>query len=555
MKKLVLLLLVCFSTIHNYALEVESEIDKVTVFRNQAYVERTASHYFEKGEHQVVFSVATNDFSKQDARVKISSLNTKLLDFKIEKNDVNFQNEEKKRLQDKLPGLLDRQDNLIAKKERINQKREFLSSSLIISSRSNSKNIDPDRMIKTLDFYNANAEAVDLARTETNNLIKEVEKEIKNIRQQIKDLEKNFKNENSINLFKITFLNEVSQNVDFRITYTVRSCSWNPTYDLYASEDYSKINMVVYAEVKQNSGEDWNSVNLNISTSYQKRNENIPQLTTWFVDRRRSYDRNNKMKFRGGRSNEVSYTIDGMSVSDPVDGGAALTVDMDKIHKSDFYEQNLTNLHKGMGKSTFELNNRVSIQSDNEYHKKMIMSKNFEVENEFYCVPRLSEQVFIKSSLTNNTENAFLAGKANIYHDNTLISKINFPNLMPTQNIKFSLGSTENTIAKFKLADSKKEQLTFSGDIRYTLKYEIETENFFINAIDLIIEDSYPKAKSSKIKIEQLEIENDEFAENREIDEEKGRIKWKINIDSGTKKKIKFGYEIVAPKSFKFINK
>ncbi len=34
---------------------------------------------------------------------------------------------------------------------------------------------------------------------------------------------------------------------------------------------------------------------------------------------------------RGGRGNEVVYSIDGMSVSDPVDGGAALSVDTDAI--------------------------------------------------------------------------------------------------------------------------------------------------------------------------------------------------------------------------------
>ena len=34
---------------------------------------------------------------------------------------------------------------------------------------------------------------------------------------------------------------------------------------------------------------------------------------------------------RGGRANEVNFTVDGMSVSDPVDGGSALTVDMDAV--------------------------------------------------------------------------------------------------------------------------------------------------------------------------------------------------------------------------------
>ncbi len=34
---------------------------------------------------------------------------------------------------------------------------------------------------------------------------------------------------------------------------------------------------------------------------------------------------------RGGRANEVNFTIDGMSVSDPVDGGRALSMDMDAV--------------------------------------------------------------------------------------------------------------------------------------------------------------------------------------------------------------------------------
>ncbi|MFO7659774.1 MAG: carboxypeptidase regulatory-like domain-containing protein, partial [Candidatus Cloacimonadaceae bacterium] len=38
-----------------------------------------------------------------------------------------------------------------------------------------------------------------------------------------------------------------------------------------------------------------------------------------------------ELHIRGGRANEVNYTIDNMSVSDPVDGGTALQVDPDAI--------------------------------------------------------------------------------------------------------------------------------------------------------------------------------------------------------------------------------
>ncbi|MDP2173854.1 MAG: carboxypeptidase regulatory-like domain-containing protein [Candidatus Cloacimonadaceae bacterium] len=38
-----------------------------------------------------------------------------------------------------------------------------------------------------------------------------------------------------------------------------------------------------------------------------------------------------ELHIRGGRANEVNFTVDGMSVSDPVDGGSALQVDTDAI--------------------------------------------------------------------------------------------------------------------------------------------------------------------------------------------------------------------------------
>ena len=38
-----------------------------------------------------------------------------------------------------------------------------------------------------------------------------------------------------------------------------------------------------------------------------------------------------ELHIRGGRANEVNFTVDGMSVSDPVDGGSALSVDIDAI--------------------------------------------------------------------------------------------------------------------------------------------------------------------------------------------------------------------------------
>ncbi len=49
-----------------------------------------------------------------------------------------------------------------------------------------------------------------------------------------------------------------------------------------------------------------------------------------------------EIRVRGSRSNEVNFTVDGMSVSDPVDGGSALQVDTDAIADMKVYTGALT---------------------------------------------------------------------------------------------------------------------------------------------------------------------------------------------------------------------
>ncbi len=77
---------------------------------------------------------------------------------------------------------------------------------------------------------------------------------------------------------------------------------------------------------------------------------------------------NGEMHARGGRANEVAFTVDGMSVSDPVDGGSALTVDQDAIEQ--------TNIMTGgfpaeFGNAQSGMINIVTKSGSEDYHGKV----------------------------------------------------------------------------------------------------------------------------------------------------------------------------------------
>ncbi|MCF7859322.1 MAG: carboxypeptidase regulatory-like domain-containing protein [Candidatus Cloacimonetes bacterium] len=77
---------------------------------------------------------------------------------------------------------------------------------------------------------------------------------------------------------------------------------------------------------------------------------------------------NGEIHVRGGRSNEMAYTVDGMSVSDPVDGGSALTIDTDAIANMDVMTGGLTAEY---GNAQSGMVNIVTKSGSSEYSGKI----------------------------------------------------------------------------------------------------------------------------------------------------------------------------------------
>lgn len=75
-----------------------------------------------------------------------------------------------------------------------------------------------------------------------------------------------------------------------------------------------------------------------------------------------------EIRIRGSRSNEVNFTVDGMSVSDPVDGGSALEVDTDAIADMKVYTGALT---AEFGNAQSGMVNVVTKSGSSEYSGKI----------------------------------------------------------------------------------------------------------------------------------------------------------------------------------------
>ena len=73
----------------------------------------------------------------------------------------------------------------------------------------------------------------------------------------------------------------------FKVSYFVASAGWSPIYDFRVKSIKEPLNIVYNAKIFQSTGEDWEKVNLTLSTNRPSVNNEKPTLEPWFIDRAR----------------------------------------------------------------------------------------------------------------------------------------------------------------------------------------------------------------------------------------------------------------------------
>src|SRR5690606_32367320 len=71
---------------------------------------------------------------------------------------------------------------------------------------------------------------------------------------------------------------DLTSRADLDLSYLVYDTGWTPSYDIRVKDTKSMVNLSYKAEVRQNTGTDWNNVKLTLSTAMVNRQTVKPEL-------------------------------------------------------------------------------------------------------------------------------------------------------------------------------------------------------------------------------------------------------------------------------------
>ncbi len=264
--------------------EITSTITNVTVFTDRAQIYRVAQLEAEKGEQIIRFINLPASVEKRSIQVNGKG-NAMLKNIKFKEIfHEEITDENKQKLYKDIEIVKLKISELTGNIENIQKEKNFIESiaEKIVEPQSKSKQeLNPEILIKILDFYRTNLEQTDKKLRETNILLDKENKLLNKISQELQQAGNSARISNVVD---VTIFAEEKCEVKLYLSYIVYGASWSPSYNARVSSEEKKLLLEYNSVITQNTGENWENVGLKLSTAQVQIGGNLPVINPWYVN-------------------------------------------------------------------------------------------------------------------------------------------------------------------------------------------------------------------------------------------------------------------------------
>jgi hypothetical protein len=379
-----------------------------------------------------------------------------------------------------------------------------------------------------------------------------------------------------------------------RLSYLVSNASWTPSYNVRANDARDEITVEYNASIQQMSGEDWNDVEMVLSTATPslvatapkivplpiklgELAQNVPGMTAAAnykqvqqslaqLDRQRGTepfaDQGARNAPAAGRVDAFAYGVSGMG------GGAAggvggwdfnssITASTDaglnraacELQLLDF-NNSLSELRSEEAKSivstegvsvSYQLANRTSLPSRSDRQLIQIASMPFKADFYRLASPVLTTFVYEEARLTNSSERVLLAGPVATFVGGQFVGRGALPTVTVGESFTVGLGIDSSLRAARELV--KKEERVQGGNRVVDFTYELSLENFGGEATKVRLLDRLPTVGEDDIKVTLVksDVPVSDDAAYQLTDRKDGILRWDVEVSAqavGPKQKI-----------------
>jgi len=192
---------------------------------------------------------------------------------------------------------------------------------------------------------------------------------------------------------------------------------------------------------------------------------------------------------------------------------------------------------------SFDIAMPYTILNDGKTATVEMKTMEVQAQYEYYCVPKLDQDVFLTAKITDWNDLNLLEGESNLFFEGTFLGKAMINPKTSGDTLNISLGRDKNiSVKRASVKEYSKKQFLGGNKIDYRT-FEISIRNNKKQSINLIVEDQFPVSTMKEVEVDK--IENKEA----ELDNETGKLKWTLQLAPGKEKKVDFKYAVKYPKN------
>ena len=281
MKTLILLLSLCSMLGFSNDKKLPSKIKKVTVYLNGAQIIRNAACNLKTGTTQIVLTGLSTKID--ESSIQLSGLQTvSILSMSY---DINYLEKpestpESKALEDKIKINSDKIARLKNLIHGLEEEEKVISSNRLIGSETQA--VDLERIKQLSTYYRERITAVKNEVFTTNQQINKLNMDNATYRKQLTELNNSPQQEQGEITLK--FDAPVATSLNLVVSYMVDDAGWIPNYDIKSKKLNDPLNLKYNAHVYQKTGEDWNNVNITLSTGNPNVNIAKPNMEAKYLN-------------------------------------------------------------------------------------------------------------------------------------------------------------------------------------------------------------------------------------------------------------------------------
>lgn len=523
------LVLLYHAEAQQHELRTKAQVEEVTVFLNRAMLTARTNVSLRKGLNKIILTNLPEQIIKESITAKGKG-NFILQGVQYEKNYLSGQEKSRRiqELEDSIEVLKSDLEVLNDRLDVYNKEEEMLIKNNDIKSEQ--EGIIPSELKEMANFYRARLLEIKSFQRRLKDQVKEKQEKRNKYHSQLNQLRSNaFQPTGEI---AVGALAEASTRAEIEVRFLVRQAAWRPIYDIRVQGQSEQATLAYKAQVFQNTGMDWEHVQLTLSTADPTSRGEKPQLSPIYLDIRDQpvYQKRSRNRASFGSAGaepmrEEGAQLDEVMIQDKEIAPAG--------NVSQYTEVNTRGLS-----TEFEIALKYSIPSTNK--PELVDIQRYEVDADYQhsAVPKLEESAYLMARLKGWSAYNLLPGKANIYYEGTFVGTSTINPFSTKEELPISLGEDKQVQVKREKIKDYSEKKFLGGKVTETYGFEITLRNGKSREVQVKLEDQVPISRDKDIEIEVLELSGGEHHVPT------GKVKWNVELKAGEKKTYILKYKI-----------